>query len=230
MLKSLTRRQCSEFPYHQNSIRNRRWRTGASLQVNKSFHITCTVPGLSFSLSLSFRPNEAIVRDADSERVSLHCFASVRCLILCLTDNGAATAQILNQDNDPKVGQRAATRFSFLFFYFRIATIFRGPRVCLCAYVAGPGVVCATDVEINNPRLVTLNFASTFCAPLTTSRHTQNIQVANEDAWKSLGKGANNESAPAEGNNQAWNDFVKQEEAKKNRVCYARCLFCRRTC
>ena len=47
----------------------------------------------------------------------------------------------------------------------------------------------------------------------------KSIQVANEDAWKSLGKGASNSGpAPAEGNNQAWNDFVKQEEAKKNRV------------
>ena len=101
---------------------------------------------------------------------------------------------------------------------------------CVCDWARARTGWSVQRTLMTNPRLVALNFASIFCLPLTTSRHTQNIQVANEDAWKSLGKGANNESAPTEGNNQAWNDFVKQEEAKKKRVCYACCPFCRRTC
>ena len=56
-------------------------------------------------------------------------------------------------------------------------------------------------------------------APVNYSN--QNIQVANEDAWKRLGNEAVKQNVHESNNNEAdqvWNQFKKQEEAQKLKV------------
>lgn len=55
----------------------------------------------------------------------------------------------------------------------------------------------------------------------TCLNSNQNIQVANEDAWKRLGNEAVKQTVHESNNNEAdqvWNQFKKQEEAQKLKV------------